>query len=362
MMRAALSLFRVRSTNHPAMMVLGAFLVAMMPTHAQAGPATDPATGTRAPQTLTPPSPPFGFRDVDPADPIAVYAARNVVALITFGNPGHEPPEVVPTQTLPQLDLSRLTFPVPPQDRAAVQGAMCRANGLAQCPVFREEMRGAAFSLGQPGHFLSCRHAVQDWIYWAWHHNRDRIAFDSVVPPLFLADRRGRLLYTSLMPGGMGLRKTHFVRTAKLQRSLEDLLDVSLFWDADFIGFALPKPIRVEPFGLIAPPRSGQAVHLFGYPPIAVDAAGAGETLLQSSGRIGEVDALSFSTSAASTDGMSGSPVLSDTGAVVGMTCSTRRRSPNSGRRYAVGMPLDWPTLSARLREKHGVTITADPP
>lgn len=311
-----------------------------------------PGAGRLAAQTAPLPMTPVE----QSGDAVAHRAAGSVLRVFSFANPDAAAPAKHETARLPRLPLAALRFPLPVELRVAFQAEACRLNGLEWCPIFREESRGTAFAVERSGRFMTCRHIVQDWLYWVAAFNPGSQALNNLTPPLALADANGRLAFVSVAPGS-GFRMSLLASSARLERPLAQLLRGDMFWDADFMQFDLADDLGVAPLRRRLSFQAGETIRLLGYPDRRL--GGDAAPLIVSRGRVLEKQAVTLVTDARSAKGVSGAPMLDENGHVGGMTCSISRSRGPRGPRLALGIPVSPQELRARLAEVHGLGVTA---
>jgi hypothetical protein len=288
-------------------------------------------------------------------DPVAHRAAGSVLRIFSFANGDASPPDRQETAKLPRLPLNALRFPLPVELRVAFQAEACRANGLEWCPIFREEARGTAFAVERGGRFMTCRHIVQDWLYWARAYNPGAAALANPVPPLSLADAAGRLVFVSVVPGA-GFRFSLLANSTRLDLPLRQLLRSDLFWDADFAQFDLADDLGVPPLRRRQSLQTGESMRIVGYPDRIV--GGAAAPLVVARGSVVARQPVALVTNARSAKGVSGAPMLDEHGAVGGMSCATSRAHGPRSARVALGLPVSPQELQGRLGEVHGISVT----
>lgn len=289
----------------------------------------------------------------DDLPPAVSTAAAAIVRAVSFAGLDGAGPQAVATNEIPRIDVDAVTPPYTPDQRRRVQGEFCRMNGLAVCPVFTEENRGTAFAVDGGGRFLTCRHLVHDWIYWAWKLNGEATPARAIVPPIVLVSRSGRLAGTSRHGR---FRKTLYVEDDALLKPLASLLRDERFWDMDFFGFQLPVS-RIDHSLARGPvPGVGENAHVLGFAP-----KGERQALMAASGHITRVGEANIESNAPSQPGMSGAPILDDLGRVVGVSCA-RGTAVAGGRRGALASIVGEARLAAFLWHRWGVELQVVPP
>ena len=283
--------------------------------------------------------------------PAVVAASDSVLRAVSFASSGGRPVNRE-TRHIPPIDpVGRM----PPFDRETgvrIQGEFCRMNGLVNCPIFDGEAQGTAFVLARAGTVVTCRHLVQDWIYWASAFNRDHVGPAGLVPPIFLVDHDRSTVVTTWRSH---YRRLLFVDDRRLLAPLARLAGDDAFWDADLMAFRLSTDRLPTPLVRGPVPAAGDAVHAVGY------VAEGGTTRLHAiGGRVKRSEGIEIETDVATRRGMSGAPLVDGHGRALAISCG-RDRGADPRDAGALALPLDVDVWARELRERRGMVPIVDP-
>lgn len=306
-----------------------------------------------------------GFRRAEDVKPVFLPFLRDSVVIIeTAGaflgrKPSEQPDQWVDVDKTKPYTGKKLI-----RDKRRFQIETCRKAGLKRCPVMKKTTYATGFILNGDT-LYTCRHGFHNWL--AWASTANGLAPDKVVVPLRVRTVDGKILYDS--------SRTDKKRALAFQTLNTDLrinipVDVgrnypnaTLAFNAkasDFAAFKSAKPLGKTPSPatgnkIIAP---GDEAYLFGFPdPVKGYAGGRvnGKELAGSHGVALEViaDRGSMRFSNYSNVGMSGAPLLSPEGVVLGMSCGSfgiENKVTQPDRVNATAITLDVEQLEALWR------------
>ncbi len=250
------------------------------------------------------------------------------------------------------------------RDKRSFQIETCRKAGIKKCPVMKKTTYATGFILNGDT-LYTCRHGFHNWLAWASKANG--IALDKVTVPMRVRTVAGKILYdSSRNTAGNALSFQLLNRDVRLNRPVDagrGYPTATLAFNAKASDIAVFKSVlplgRVDAKNIFADIAVGQEAYLFGFPdPVKGYAGGRvnGKELAGSHGFaidvIKERGAMRFSNY--SNVGMSGAPLLSPEGQLLGMSCGSfglENKTTKPGDVNATGITLDATELEALWRE-----------
>jgi hypothetical protein len=222
-------------------------------------------------------------------------------------------------------------------DIVAFQVETCRKQQIERCPVFFSSSTGTAFYNSE--NFYTCRHNVHNWMALASELN-DR-PIDTISPPLLFRNRHGNVVYNSAQPGH------HLLEVAFMERRSEfndfygsgpdTELTTRLFSEIDYLEFSMDsfqltaftdykRPVVPDPIEWLYPSMPVVAVGFPGATSFFDGGEGdtSGRSLVASFGYINAVYppyGTYIRTTALGAPGLSGGPLLTKDGAIIGPIC-----------------------------------------
>jgi hypothetical protein len=278
-----------------------------------------------------------GFKRAEEVKPSFLPFLRDSVVIIeTAGAFIRRKPSARPDQWVDVDKIKPYTGKALIKDRRRFQIESCRRAGLKKCPVMNRTTFATGFILNGDTLYM-CRHPFHNFVAWASAANG--VAVDKVEIPLRIRTVSGKLLYdSSRVREGQQLAFKTFNRDSRINRPI----DVSTSFPTPTLAFnAKASDIAVfksaRPLGVVSAPAVkntvsqlslGEEAYLFGFPdPVKGYAGGrvTGKELAGSHGYalelIKERGSMRFSNY--SHVGMSGAPLISPDGTILGMSCGS---------------------------------------
>jgi hypothetical protein len=308
-----------------------------------------------------------GFRRAEDVKPVFLPFLRDSVVIIeTAGaflgrKPSEQPDQWVDVDKVKPYTGKKLI-----RDKRGFQIETCRKAGIKKCPVMKKTTYATGFIL-KGDTLYTCRHGFHNWL--AWASTANGIALDKVTVPLRVRTVAGKILYdSSRVEAGRALMFETLNRDTRINRPVDagrNYPSAALAFNAkasDFVAFKsaallgkVNAPINKITITSLA---IGDEAYLFGFPdPVKGYAGGKvnGKELAGSHGfavdAIKDRSAMRFSNY--SNVGMSGAPILSPDGVVLGMSCGSfglENKVTNPNDVNATGITLDATELEALWR------------
>lgn len=312
--------------------------------------------------------------DVDfQSDSIKRFANNNVLQLVTAGSTNgftedpttyevtYEPFEIVNTDQQPVVtDRSILN-----SEPRAFQIETCRKQNLKRCPV-TSAIRTTLFV--NQGKYWSCRHSFHNWLYHASKENHR--PFNTISPPIKLRQPRKddpakfQTVYNSAFPDEkllqMGFIQTderanilYYEHQADTLGTLVVPYDIVLMIHSQNNTLEQDHSLPELPGDFSTNLSSKSEVYIMGYAAQTNVFHGQGDApgdrLVVSNGFIDNTSVQSenpfFSTSNYSTGGISGSPIVSADGTLLGIVCHSDVKvatNPASAHTFPMSINTDF--------------------
>jgi hypothetical protein len=303
-----------------------------------------------------------GFLRAEDVKPVFLPFLRDSVVIIeTAGafvrrQPSDKPDEWVDVDKVKPLKGKALL-----RNKRAFQIETCRKSGLKKCPIMKRTTYMTGFILNGDT-LTTCRHGFHNWL--AWASTANGLEVSKVTVPLRVRTAAGKILYdSSRADAGKAVSLKLFNKDQRLNRPVDaarnyptanlafnaKASDIAVFKSPTPLGPAF-SPVKKNTVGELA---LGEEAYLFGYPdPVKGYEGGrvTGKELAGSHGfateLIAERGTMRFSNY--SNVGMSGAPLLSPYGAVLGVSCGAfglEFKATKPGLVNATGITLDPATL-----------------
>jgi hypothetical protein len=299
-----------------------------------------------------------GFKRAEDVKPTFLPFLRDSVVIIeTAGAFIRRKPSERPDQWVDVDKIKPYTGKGLIKDKRRFQIESCRRAGLKKCPVMNRTTFATGFILNGDTLYM-CRHPFHNFM--AWASTANGLAVDKVGIPLRIRTASGKILYdSSRVRDGQQLMVKTFNRDPRINRPVEvgrnyptaniafnaKASDIAVFTSAKSLGVASTPPVK----NTIAQIALGQEGYLFGFPdPVKGYAGGrvTGKELAGSHGfaleLIKERGSMRFSNY--SHVGMSGAPLISPDGTILGMSCGSfglENKINNPGEVNATAITLD---------------------
>jgi hypothetical protein len=274
-----------------------------------------------------------GFRRAETVKPrFLPFLRESVVIIETAGAFLGRKPSEQPDQW---VDISKVkpdTGKKLIKDRRKFQIETCRRAGLQKCPVMKRTTYASGFILNGDTLYM-CRHGFHNWLAWASAQNGKMMK--DIIIPLRIRTVTGKVLYDSSRTStGDQLRFQFLNEDSRLNRPIDsskNFPSIDMAFNAKASDMAVLKSPKI--LGAINTPlrkstKLGDEAYLFGFPdPVKGYAGGnvTGKELAGSHGFavdvISERGAMRFSNY--SNVGMSGAPLISPDGEILGMSCGS---------------------------------------
>lgn len=288
-----------------------------------------------------------GYRTLDSKEvqdlnlPFMEFAKNAVFEMETVGvtaSPG-EQFEVIP-------DVSKEPVVTDPnilsKNIRLMQIETCRKQGLTACPVLGYSNKGTAFF--NRGRFVTCRHGFHNWISLASQLNGD-ISVKEISPPMILRNSEGEVVYNSALSGKPQMEFSAINDDARINYQTHKLnyptkgIAVPAYY-SDYTEMTLAEQIvdpKLRSLSEHIPSNSSSfptnETYLLGYSektnnfPKGVGDSPENGAFVISNGHIENRESSYYKATNYSTGGMSGGPLITAKGELLGVNCKSTTES-----------------------------------
>ncbi|MBY0386461.1 serine protease [bacterium] len=304
-----------------------------------------------------------GYRTMDSKEvkdlklPFEDFAKNAVFEMETVGmtaTPGEQFDVILDVNKEPEVTDPNLLS----KDIRLMQIETCRKQGLTVCPVLGYSTRGTTFF--NRGRFITCRHLFHNWISLASQLNGDR-SVKEISPPMILRNIKGEVVYNSgwdskpqmeLDVINDDIRLNHQTSGKKYPSKevagpvyLSDYVEIKLA-DQQFVDQKSTLLSEYLPKNSDSLPTD--ETFLLGYSGKTNNFANGngdapGGKLVISKGYIENTKSSFYESTNYSSGGMSGGPIVSAKGELLGVFCkSTENSNPEKVRSYSFPIGKDF--------------------